>query len=101
LHLETRPLERGGWVERVEGGLEKVVGSLRAPDAIRVPAGVAIVCGDEVVEVDHLLCAVADVAVTSAVVLIHALFGHLAPFGKEELGGDGDLVCGGSDRGCH
>jgi len=27
--------------------------------------------------------------------------GHLVPFRKEELGGDGDLVCGGSDRGCH
>jgi hypothetical protein len=70
------------------GGLEKVVGSLPTPDAIRVPAGVAIICGDEVVQFDHLALALTDEVISSRVVVINGLVFHLVPVREKELSGD-------------
>ena len=74
-------------------GLEEIVRGLRAPDAVCVAAGVRVI--KQVVEIDHLLCAVADVVVLRCVVAIHALFGGFVPVAGEECGGDADFFCGG------
>ncbi len=78
-----------------ETGLEQIVAGLRAPQAVSITAGVAIVRGDEVVQFDHFLSTVADVVVLRGIVSVDALLIGLIPVAGEELSGDADFFCGG------